>query len=286
MSNSDKNFSIASHENMGLGKMQKLGLALGFVGLFILLFSFLNVSFTNKTMWFYISIISVLVGIVIYANATYLSKPEGISNNGVYHKSISNRGLVAWIIGVILTAFYVVLYWFPKYLGLGENGATNTGIVGFFDNFSLLMNGKAASQWFVYGTLYTVAILGFGFKFILKYRHNKYQLVRTISVMFFQLGFAFLIPEILEKLNPESIFCQRFEIYVAFKLLFFPRLASVKYAKWWKFGNVYVGFWHCYDFYNITHFDLFLWQTLVLLLGLWLWRIGRNSWRRFPTLIK
>jgi len=77
------------------------------------------------------------------------------------------------------------LYWFPKYLGLGENGASNTGIVGFFDPLSLLLNGKTASQWFVYGTLYTVAILGLGYKFILKYRHNKYQLVRTISVMFF-----------------------------------------------------------------------------------------------------
>jgi hypothetical protein len=41
-----------------------------------------------------------------------------------------------------------------------------------------------ASQWFVYGTLYTIAILGLGYKFILKYRH-KYQLFRTLSVMFF-----------------------------------------------------------------------------------------------------
>ena len=206
MNNSDKNLSMASHENMGLGKIQKLGLTLGLLGLFILLLSYFNVSFPNKTLWFSIAMVSILGGIVIYANATYLTKPEGISNHGVYHKSISNKGLVAWIIGIVLTAFYVVLYWFPKYLGLGENGASNTGIVGFFDNFSLLMNGKVASQWFVYGTLYTVAILGLGFKFILKYRHNKYQLVRTISVMFFQLGFAFLIPEILEKLNPEKAY--------------------------------------------------------------------------------
>jgi ferredoxin-type protein NapH len=36
---------------------------------------------------------------------------------------------------------------------------------------------------------------------ILKYRGNSYQLVRTSSVMFFQLVFAFLIPEILIRLN-------------------------------------------------------------------------------------
>ena len=69
-----------------------------------------------------------------------------------------------------------------------------------------MLNGKPASQWFVYGTLYTIAIIGLGYKFILKYRHNRYQTLRTISVMFFQLGFAFLIPELLEKLNPEKAY--------------------------------------------------------------------------------
>lgn len=100
----------------------------------------------------------------------------------------------------------MALYWFPKYLGLGINNQENLRIIGFFDPLSLALNGKVASQWFVYGTLYTIAILGLGYKFILKYRHNKYQLVRTISVMFFQLGFAFLIPEILQKLNPDKAY--------------------------------------------------------------------------------
>jgi hypothetical protein len=81
-------------------------------------------------------------------------------------------------------------------------------IVGFFDPLSYILNGKTASQWFVYGTLYTIAIVGLGYKFILKYLHNKYQLVRTLSVMFFQLGFAFLIPEILEKLNRKAYFAK------------------------------------------------------------------------------
>ncbi|MDD5149067.1 MAG: 4Fe-4S dicluster domain-containing protein, partial [Flavobacterium sp.] len=202
MSKSAQNISIASHQDNRTNTFQKLGLAIGFIGLFILTLAFFNVSFPNKTLWFSISIISIFVGIIIYARSTYLSRPEGISNNGLFHKSFTNKGVLAWIIGILLTSFYVVLYWFPKYLGLGENGEANSGIVGFFDPLSLVLNGKIASQWFVYGTLYTVAILGLGYKFILKYRHNKYQLVRTISVLFFQLGFAFLIPEILEKLNP------------------------------------------------------------------------------------
>lgn len=203
MSKSAKSISIASQQNNELNSIQKLGLTLGFIGLFIMTLAFFNVNFPHKTIWFTIAISTILIGIVIYARSTYLNKPEGISNNGLYHKSLTNRGAFAYMIGILLTSFYIVLYWFPNYLGLGENGAANSGIIGFFDPFSYFLNGHAASQWFVYGTFYTLAILGLGYKFILKYRHNKYQLVRTISVMFFQLGFAFLIPEILSKLNPE-----------------------------------------------------------------------------------
>src|SRR5690606_7374749 len=91
----------------------------------------------------------------------------------------------------------------PHYLGLVQE-SKNTGLVALFDPLSKLLNGGPASQWFVYGTLYTLAILIFGFKFILKYRHNKYEIIRTCSVMFFQLGFAFLIPELMARLNSDS----------------------------------------------------------------------------------
>ena len=206
MKNSDKNLSIASHHPNEISNYQKLGLGIGFLGLFILALAFFNVAFPNKAIWLVVSITAIFVGIIIYANKTYLSKPEGIQNNGIWFNSLTSKGMLGWITGVLLTSFYVTIYWFPKYLGLGENGQANTGIVAFFDPLSLVLNGKPATQWFVYGTLYTTAILGLGYKFILKYRHNKYQLVRTTSVMFFQLGFAFLIPEILEKLNPEKAY--------------------------------------------------------------------------------
>ncbi|GIZ10156.1 4Fe-4S dicluster domain-containing protein [Flavobacterium sp. UMI-01] len=206
MSTAPKNISIASHENNYLNSIQKLGIAVGLIGLFILALALFNFNFPNKEIWLTASIIAIFTGIIIYANSTYLNKPEGIQNNDVWTSGLTNKGTIAWMIGIILTAFYVVLYWFPSYLGLNSEGRTNTGIVGFFDPLSLMLNGKPASQWFVYGTLYTVAILGLGYKFILKYRHNNYQLVRTLSVMFFQLGFAFLIPEILEKLNPDKAY--------------------------------------------------------------------------------
>ncbi len=124
-----------------------------------------------------------------------------VNNSQVWFRSISNKGVAAWVLAVILTGFYILLYFFPYLLGLGSDGVPNSGMVALFDPLSYALKGKPASQWFLYGTLYTVAILGFGAKFIRKYRHNKYEILRTISVMFFQLGFAFLLPEILQKLN-------------------------------------------------------------------------------------
>ena len=205
MKKNNNNLSVASHYQHTMNGNQKMGSAITLLGLFILVLSLFNIELYNKTIWLYTSLVAIVFGIIVYSKAIYANKPAGIKNDGVFFNSLSNQGFIAWIVGIILTAFYVALYWFPSYLGLSSIGK-NTGIVGFFDPLSVLLNGKIASQWFVYGTLYTIAILSLGYKFILKYRHNKYQLVRTISVLFFQLGFAFLIPELLEKLNPEKAY--------------------------------------------------------------------------------
>ena len=180
-----------------------MALAVALSGLFILVLALLNVQFPNKALWLAGSLLAMVGGTVLYANDLYLHHPAGIKNNGLWFKSLTSRGMVGWGISILLTIFYVVIYWYPQYLGFGADKG-NTGLVAFFDPLSQLLNGHAATQWFVYGTLYTVAILSLGYKFILKYRHNKYQIIRTISVMFFQLAFAFLIPEILTKLNPEK----------------------------------------------------------------------------------
>jgi polyferredoxin len=120
----------------------------------------------------------------------------------VWFSSLVSRGIWGWLLGLVLTGFYVLLYFYPEFLGYNEAGKSS-GLVAFFDPLSVLLNGKPATQWFLYGTVYTLAIILFGIKFIFKYRNNRYQVFRTISVIFFQLGFAFLIPEILSKLNQD-----------------------------------------------------------------------------------
>ena len=188
----------ASHEQ---GRVQKVALALVGLGLLGMLVAACGAANAKPALFLVVSLGLISVGGVIYAWKQYAGRPEGIKNNGVTFGNLTHWGAVAWVSGIVITGFYVLLYWFPTYLGLGAEGATNTGMVRMFDPLSMFLKGQPASQWFMYGTLYTLAILVMGFKFILKYRHNKYQIVRTISVMFFQLGFAFLLPEIMQKLN-------------------------------------------------------------------------------------
>jgi polyferredoxin len=70
-----------------------------------------------------------------------------------------------------------------------------------------VLRGQVADQWFMYGAFYTVAVLVMGVRALYKYRHSRYQVIRTCSVMFFQLGFAFLIPSLLQLFNqPEFYF--------------------------------------------------------------------------------
>lgn len=184
--------------------LQKIGVLLGLFGLIIVFSQGFTELFKPNGLWLTISLLSISAGVIIYSKGLYQNTLEGIKNHHVWFYSISSRGFLAWLFGVFLTGFYVLLYFFPEYLGKGSDGV-NTGVIGLFDPLSMLLSGNAASEWFVYGTLYTVAILVFGVKFIWKYRHNRYEKIRTMSVMFFQTAFAFIIPEFMARLNGDKL---------------------------------------------------------------------------------
>lgn len=195
--------SLAKPDAADISNKQKIALAGGLVGLFILILALFNTDFPNKGLFLTLALGLISVGTIVYSRDAYVNKLKGIKNDGVWFKSISSRGTLGWITGVVLTLFYIVLYFYEGLLGAGTNGAENTGLIALFDPLSQMLSGRPASQWFVYGTLYTIAILAFGYKFILKYRHNRYEQIRTISVMFFQLAFAFLIPEFMYVMNSD-----------------------------------------------------------------------------------
>ena len=214
--------SLAGEPPKSLNTQQKLATFIGLAGLAILFLAMFNIDFPNKTIWLSVSLVSIAVGTIWFAKAAYLGKHEGIKNDGVYFKSISSKGLWGWILGIVLTFFYIALYWFPQYLGLVKDG-DNQGVIALFDPLSQFLSGNPASQWFLYGTLYTLAILAFGVKFIWKYRHNRYEVLRTISVMFFQLSFAFIIPEILVRLNQpyydlKNVWPLNYDLFAGYKI--------------------------------------------------------------------
>lgn len=198
--NTNLSMSLSDMGGESLNPGQKLGLT--FVALSALILLTGIVDQTGREALFLWSFLGTLtIGSLMYTYAQYKNTEPGIMNNGIYLKSLTSRGAWAWILGIFLTGLYVILYWFPAYLGQGVGEVSNTGLVGLFDPLSQILKGQDASQWFVYGTLYTMAILLMGFKYIYKYRHNTYQIIRTISVMFFQLSFAFLLPEFMLSMN-------------------------------------------------------------------------------------
>tara|TARA_R110002072_G_scaffold303077_1_gene492896 strand:+ start:16995 stop:18764 length:1770 start_codon:yes stop_codon:yes gene_type:complete len=188
-------FSIHTFYGKNTNKVQKLGLTSGSIGFGILASSWAGVAMQPAILYLWLSLGLMALGILIYTYGSYAGHPKGIKNNHVYFNSFSSRGILGWIAGIALTAFYVQIYWFDESL---------EQLIHLFDPISYLLRGSAADRWFVYGTIYTFVILFLGFKFIIKYRHNKYQIVRTISVIFFQLIFAYFLPQILESFSGDS----------------------------------------------------------------------------------
>ncbi len=132
-----------------------------------------------------------IIGAVLYLLPGIKELP-GIKNNHVFNNQMTNRGWLGILTGSFLIIFYILLYYQPEYM---------TNWIIMVDPVSMSLKGSEAGRFFLYGFIYTLAILVMGVRMMIKYRGNPYQQMRTGSVMFFQTAFAFLIPEILLRLN-------------------------------------------------------------------------------------
>ncbi|MEY3441957.1 MAG: hypothetical protein RLZZ519_238 [Bacteroidota bacterium] len=164
----------------------------------------------NLTGWAMFAAVFVVtsIGATIYFWGAFGKGPAGIKNNGIFHSEATRQaGAISWMLAIAFTGFYIILYWFPDQL---------FGLVAAADPLYHAITGKSTywideqgmghvtNQWFVYGFIYTVAVIVMGFRFILKYRHSKYQIVRTLCVAFFQLIIAFALPTVFEVLNEKQ----------------------------------------------------------------------------------
>ena len=146
---------------------------------------------TNPILFLFLTFGFCIVGALLYILPKLQLLP-GIKNNGIFFNAMKNTGWLGMFTGTWLIAFYIVLYFFPEYM---------TNWVSMVDPVSKVLNRNEAGRFFLYGFIYTICILVMGVRMIIQYRHSKYQIFRTVSVMFFQTAFAFLIPEILIRLN-------------------------------------------------------------------------------------
>ncbi len=182
--------------------LKKSGLALLAIGMFFLMISLSTLGKMYSDVLLFLSVGFIISGSLIYIVAISRAEPAGIKNNGIMFRSLTSRGVVSWILAVFLTSFYIILYWFPHLL---ENW------IRLVDPLAYLIMRQPADQWFLYGTFYTISVLLMGLYMIFyKYRHNRYHQVRTLSIMFFQFGFAFLIPFVLKGLNQPDFYFSYF----------------------------------------------------------------------------
>ncbi|SDY60637.1 4Fe-4S binding protein [Hymenobacter psychrophilus] len=168
--------------------LEKAALTAVALGLLALLAAAFDADPARARLSMYAALALVSGGTLAWSWQVFGRGPAGVRQHGLWQRASTARGAIAWVTGLVLTGFYVVLYWFP---GLLEN------LIRTLDPFSQALRHKAADQWFLYGTFYTLAVLLMGGRALWKYRHSPYQRIRTASVMFFQLGFAFLLPGLL-----------------------------------------------------------------------------------------
>jgi len=146
----------------------------------------------NPSLFLFLTYGLCIIGAVLYLSPKFKEGLPGIKNNGIFFSNMKTRGWLGILTGTFLILFYVFLYFYPEYM---------TNWIIMVDPLSFLLKGSAAGRFFLYGFIYTLAILVMGVRMLARYRHSKYQMIRTFSVMFFQTAFAFLIPEILLRLN-------------------------------------------------------------------------------------
>ncbi len=146
------------------------------------------------------------LGACLWFYVDFKDTVPGIRNDDTFFRGIQNRGVLGWALGLALTGFYVVLYFYDDLRARGLPPLHDRP-AHLLDPLARALSGGAASRWFLYGFLYTLAVCVFGVRMLWKYRHNRYQLLRTASVMAFQLVLAFVLPNVLRLFQqPEFYF--------------------------------------------------------------------------------
>ncbi|MBU3700106.1 MAG: 4Fe-4S binding protein [Candidatus Kapabacteria bacterium] len=106
--------------------------------------------------------------------------------------NIERRPWLRYVLAVVMTSFYVCVYWFPSALDV---------LTHLLDGFSHLLRGRPADAWFLYGTIYTLAVVLFGARTLMRNGHERYHRYRTVVLVVVQCIAAYLIPAMLVRIG-------------------------------------------------------------------------------------
>ena len=89
---------------------EKAGMTLIGVGILGLVVAFLGAGPAAPVLLFWGSIGGIVAGAFVYFSVA-LRHPAGVDNNGLWFRSATSRGMAGWILGIVFTGFYILLYW-------------------------------------------------------------------------------------------------------------------------------------------------------------------------------
>jgi hypothetical protein len=92
--------SLTGQAPKSLKPLQKVATLIGMAGLIIILLAGFNVNFPFKGIWLTVALVAIITGIILFSKGAYANKLEGIKNDGVWFKSMSSRGFLAWLAGI------------------------------------------------------------------------------------------------------------------------------------------------------------------------------------------
>ena len=200
--NPEADLSLFSAPSYHPSPVQRLALALVAVGALAVVVALVSDLGAQHPLAFGLAALAGLGGGgVLYALGA-LARPAGVHNEGTMRSSNQARGAVGWVAGLVLTGLYVVLYFWPGALA---------GLIPLGDPLSRLLRQQPATlanggQWFLYTTLYTLAVAVMGVRALVRYRHSRYHVLRTLSVVFFQTVLAFALPYLLVRLQQPELY--------------------------------------------------------------------------------
>ena len=193
--------TIAATHKAGAGGIQAVAIMFFFAGLGLWTAALGGFQVNEGWVAFGLCYGLLAVGGATWIVTAYRGTTPGIRNDGTVTRQVQSRGAVAIVLWLSVASFYISMYWFPAYLA---------GAIALVEPLSQALRRTSADQYFLYSFLYSFAMLLMGMRMAFRYRHNRYQLWRTGSVVFFQLIVAFLLPSLLRYFSQPELYFSYF----------------------------------------------------------------------------